>query len=269
MVRRLIVIALFAVTFLVLVDVCRYFVFPDVAKLRLENPATTAFMEYRRREYREKGKNIRIDRRWVPLSRISPFAGKSVIIAEDDKFWSHGGFDFDAMQKALEKDLRRGTLGAGGSTISQQLAKNLYLSPSRNPIRKVKEAILTWRIERNISKRRIVELYLNVAEWGEGIFGIEAAARTYFDKSARELTARESSRLAAVLPSPRQLNPLGSSRYVAQRAHKIYAVMVRRGIVPAEYDEDVQELISGEDPREALRKSTLLDEDRRRSDGKT
>src|SRR3989304_1548083 len=138
---------------------------------------------------------------------------KAVIIAEDDKFWSHEGFDIEAMQKAIEKDLLAGKFKAGGSTISQQLAKNLYLSPAKSPIRKLREAIITWKLERTLSKRRILEIYLNAAEWGEGIFGVEAAARHHFGKSAAELSPMEAARLAAVLPNPRGVDGCGAHRY--------------------------------------------------------
>ncbi|MDD4357917.1 MAG: transglycosylase domain-containing protein, partial [Smithellaceae bacterium] len=126
-------------------------------------------------------------------------------------------------------------------TISQQLAKNLYLTPAKNPIRKVKEAILTWRIEQNMKKRRIIELYLNVAEWGDGLFGIETAARKYYGKRARNLNAREASVLAAALPDPRRFKPKGSSRYAAKRAERIYQIMLRRGIIIREYDEVIRQ----------------------------
>jgi monofunctional biosynthetic peptidoglycan transglycosylase len=124
----------------------------------------------------------------------------------------------------------------GGSTISQQLAKNLYLTPSKNLLRKGKEAILTWRIERNLTKKRIIELYLNLVEWGEGVFGIEAAARYYFGKSAAALGPEEAARLAVILPNPRKLKPVGNSRYVDRRAGVIYNIMVKRGIVIPEYE---------------------------------
>jgi monofunctional biosynthetic peptidoglycan transglycosylase len=214
-----------------------YFLFPDITALGKTNPKKTAFMEYREKEWQREGKKKKIQQRWVPLSQISPYVVKAVIIAEDDKFWKHEGFDFEAMQKALEKDIQKGKFKVGGSTISQQLAKNLYLSPSKNPIRKIKEAILTWRIEEHLSKKRIIELYLNVAEWGEGVFGIEMAARTHFGKSAAALNAQEASKLAAVLPNPRKFNPTGTSRYVTVRAERIYQIMVRRGIVIPEYDD--------------------------------
>lgn len=219
------------------ISIVIYFLYPDISRLKKQNPKMTAFMEYRMEEWRDKGKKIKIRQKWVPLSRVSPYVTKAIIIAEDDKFWSHEGFDFKAMQKAIEKDLKKKKFKAGGSTISQQLAKNLYLSPSKNPVRKIKEAILTWRLENSLSKRRIIELYVNVVEWGEGIFGIEAAAQRYFGKSAASLSAYEAARLAAVLPNPRRMNAAGDSRYVQKRADLIYRIMVKRGVVIPEYDE--------------------------------
>lgn len=219
-----------------------YFIFPDVTKLKKENPKKTSFMEYREKEWQEKGKKTKIRQVWTPLSAISPYLIKAVLIAEDDKFYKHEGFDFEAMQKAVEKDMKEGKFKFGGSTISQQLAKNLYLTPSKNPLRKLKEAILTWRIEQNLKKRRILEVYLNVAEWGEGIFGIEAASRNYYGKPASALGPEEAARLASVLPNPRRFNPLGTSRYVANRSRIIYNIMVKRGIVVPEYDEVMEKL---------------------------
>lgn len=215
---------------------------PNVSRLKKENPQKTSFMEYRENEWKREGKKYRIQQKWVPLSRISPYLIKAVLIAEDDKFWSHEGFDYAAMQKALEKDIRAKKFKLGGSTISQQLAKNLYLSPAKNPVRKIREAIITWRMERVLSKKRILELYLNVAEWGDrGIFGIETAALHYFGKPASDLNPEEAARLAAVLPNPRKFNPLGESRYVLNRSNLIYSIMVRRGIVVPEYQEVVEE----------------------------
>lgn len=222
-----------------IIDVGRYFFYPNVASLQKNRPGKTAFMEYREDTWKAKGIKRKISTSWVPLSQVSPYVVKAVIIAEDDKFWSHDGFDFEAMQKALEKDIKKKKFKAGGSTISQQLAKNLYLTPAKNPIRKVKEAILTWRIERQLSKRRIMELYLNVAEWGDGLFGIGSAARRYYGKSASGLSAYEAATLAAALPNPRRFRPHGNSRYAANRAERIYSIMVRRGIVIQEYDDVV------------------------------
>jgi monofunctional biosynthetic peptidoglycan transglycosylase len=224
-----------------LMNILFYLVYPDVSRLKRERPAKTAFMEYRERQWEEAGLHRSIRQVWAPLNGISPYAVKAVIIAEDDKFWSHEGFDLDAIQKAIEKDLQTRRFKAGGSTISQQLAKNLYLTPAKNPVRKLKEAILTWRLERNLSKRRIIELYLNVAEWGDGIFGIEAAARHYFGKGAGALTAREAAALAVVLPSPLRYNPLGGGRYVESRTEAVYRIMVRRGIVIPEYEQMLNE----------------------------
>jgi len=214
---------------------------PDISKLKKENPKETSLMKYRYEEWQRKGKKYRIKQIWVPLSSISPYLAKAVLISEDDKFWSHEGFDYEAIKKAIEKDIKAGKFKFGGSTISQQLIKNLYLSPSKNPIRKLREAIITWRMERVLSKRRILEIYLNVVEWGEGIFGIEAAARHYYGKSASELSPEEAARLAAVLPNPRKYSPLGDSRYVVNRSNLIYSIMVRRGIVLPEYEDVVQE----------------------------
>jgi monofunctional biosynthetic peptidoglycan transglycosylase len=239
------IILILVIGFFVL-DSGRYFIYPDIAYLKKNRPEKTAFMKYREKDWEKKGMKKKVRNIWVPLSQISPYVTKAVIIAEDDKFWSHEGFDFEAMQKALEKDIKKKKFKAGGSTISQQLAKNLYLSPSKNPVRKIKEAIITWRMERNLSKRRIMELYLNVAEWGDGVYGIEAAARKHYGKSAASLSAREAAVLASVLPSPRRYKTDGTSRYVGNQSERIYQIMVRRGIVIPEYDEVVSEPEEGD-----------------------
>jgi len=212
------------------------FFYPDISRLKKENPAKTSFMKDREEEWRKPGSTIRIHQRWIPLQRVSPYLVKAVLIAEDDKFYQHEGFDFEAIQKAIEKDIKQKKFKFGGSTISQQLAKNLYLSSSKNPLRKLMEAFLTWRIETTLSKKRILELYLNVAEWGEGIFGIEAASLHYYGKPAADLTPEEAARLASVLPNPRKYNPAGSSKYVENRSRTIYNIMVKRGNVTEEYE---------------------------------
>jgi monofunctional biosynthetic peptidoglycan transglycosylase len=210
---------------------------PDISNLKKENPKKTAFMEYREGERRERGKKIRTNQVWVPLSNVSPYLIKAVLIAEDDNFWRHEGFDYEAIQKAIEKDIKTMKFKFGGSTISQQLARNLYLSPAKNPLRKIREAIITWRMEKVLSKKRILELYLNVVEWGDGIFGIEAASRHYFGKSSFELTPQEAARLAAALPNPRRYNPAGDQRYLMTRSNTIYLIMIQRGIVVPDYEE--------------------------------
>lgn len=236
---RLIKISIILILLVILGFTGFYLVYPDVSKLKKQNPGKTSFMEYREDEYRARGKKVKIQSRWVPLKSISPYLMKAVLIAEDDKFWKHHGFDKEAIQKAFEKNLESGKFKLGGSTISQQLTKNLYLTPAKNPVRKLKEAIITWRLERTLSKRRILELYLNVVEWGEGIFGAEAASRRHFGKPASALTAEEAAKLAAALPNPRRYRVDGTSRYVERRAKIIYAIMVRRGIVVPDYEEVV------------------------------
>jgi monofunctional biosynthetic peptidoglycan transglycosylase len=222
-------------------NIAFYLVYPDISRLKRERPGKTAFMLYREGQWQKVGITRRIHQDWASLSRISPYAVKAVIIAEDDKFWGHEGFDFAAIQKAIEKDIQQKRFKSGGSTISQQLIKNLYLTPAKTPIRKLKEAVLTWRLERTLSKRRIIELYLNVAEWGEGIFGIEAAARHYFGKGADTLTPREAAALAVVLPSPLRYDPVNKGRYVTSRTEAVYRIMVRRGIVIPEYQQLLNE----------------------------
>jgi monofunctional biosynthetic peptidoglycan transglycosylase len=237
MLKKIIIYTPAIVILLFTADILLCFVYPDISALKKENPKKTSFMEYREKEWAEQGLEKEITRKWVPLKKISPYVIKAVIIAEDDKFWKHDGFDYAAMEQALKKDIRKREFKAGGSTISQQLAKNLFLTPAKNPVRKIKEAIYTWRLEHALSKKRIVEIYLNVAEWGDGIFGIEAAARHHYGKHASALTAEEAARLASVLPNPRKFIPSGNSKYVRYRSAGIYRIMVQRGIIIPEYEE--------------------------------
>lgn len=244
--------------FLILFPIAYLLLMPDLSRLKKENPRKTALMEYREKKLREKGRKYRIDQRWVPFSKISPYLIKAVLIAEDDKFWNHEGFDYEAIQKAIEKDLKAKKFKFGGSTITQQLARNLFLSPEKSLIRKVSEAVITWRMEKILSKKRILELYLNVAEWGEGIFGAEAASRHYFGKLSSELNPEEAARLAAILPNPRRYRPIGDQRYVINRSNLIYNIMIRRGIVIPEYQE-VTESIETSFPEETVPEETVSD----------
>ena len=159
-------------------------------------------MELRAEEARAKGKPVRRVQQWVRYSRISPDLKRAVLVAEDDAFWQHEGVDFEQLQESLELDWARGRWSRGGSTITQQLAKNLYLSPSKNPLRKLRELVIARRLEAELKKARILELYLNVIEWGDGIYGAEAAARTYFHTSAAALGPTESAALAACHRQP-------------------------------------------------------------------
>jgi monofunctional biosynthetic peptidoglycan transglycosylase len=206
-----------------------FFFWPNVEELAKKNPEKTAFMEYRENQWEREGRNVKIIRTWVPLPEISPYLRKAVVISEDDAFWSHEGFDYTAIRSAVETDIRARKFKFGASTITQQLAKNLYMSPSKNPVRKAAEAILTRRIEKALSKRRILEIYLNIVEWGDGVFGAEAAARHYFGKPASALSPEESARLAIILPSPLRLNPLKNSGYVPRRAKAMLDAMAKRG----------------------------------------
>ena len=190
-----------------LVDVYIYLTLPDVRILRASNPETTAFMELRAREARSKGLEPRRLQRWATYGRLSPHLKRAVLVAEDAKFWQHEGVDFEQIKESMEVNIERGEFARGASTITQQLAKNLYLSPSKNPIRKVRELLIARRLETELTKQRILELYLNVIEWGNGIYGAEAAARSYFGKSAAEIGPREAALLAAAIVSPRVFDP--------------------------------------------------------------
>lgn len=167
------------------------------------NPGETRFMEIRLAELRVKNPSAKLQQQWVPYSRISPHLKRAIIAAEDAKFVDHEGFDWEGMQKAMEKNQKKGRLVAGGSTISQQLAKNLFLSPNKSYFRKAEEAIITLMLENLWSKQRIFEVYLNVIEWGNGIFGAEAAARHYYGVSAAQLGPEQAARLAGMVPNPR------------------------------------------------------------------
>jgi monofunctional biosynthetic peptidoglycan transglycosylase len=189
------------------------------------NPSHTSFMEIRLEELRERNRKAELRHQWMPYERIAKSLKRAVIAAEDAKFLDHEGFDWEGIQKALEKNQRRGRIVAGGSTITQQLAKNLFLSASKTPWRKAQEAAITLMLEAVMDKRRILEIYLNVVEWGEGVFGAEAAARHYYGVSAAQLDAYQAARLAVLLPAPRRLGRLGASPYLAHRSEVILARM--------------------------------------------
>jgi monofunctional glycosyltransferase len=180
----------------------------DVSDLKTTNPDETALMKYRAEEAREKGRKPQRQLVWTPLSRISPALIQAVLISEDDKFFQHEGFDWEGIKTAMERNIERKQFSRGGSTITQQLAKNVYLSPSKNPVRKIREAVLAIQLEKVLSKKRILELYLNVIEWGDGVYGVGAASRRFFNKSAAELSVEESIRLASVLPNPIRYSPI-------------------------------------------------------------
>ena len=185
------------------------------------NPDLTSFMEHRLEAMRAKRAGATLQRRWVPYDRISVHLKRAVVAAEDAKFLDHEGFDWEAIQKAMAKNERKGRVVAGASTISQQLAKNLFLSGERSWLRKGEEAAITWMMEQVMSKRRILELYLNVAEWGDGVFGAEAAARHHFGISASAIGPGQAAWLAAILPSPRRYERGILTPYLAGRVATI------------------------------------------------
>lgn len=182
------------------------------------NPTSTAFMEARLETMREKNPKAKIRHGWVAYTSISVHLKRSLIAAEDAKFLDHDGFDWKAIQRAAAKNLKKGKVVAGGSTISQQLSKNLFLSGRRTPWRKLQEAAITIMIETVMSKRRILEIYLNVIEWGNGVFGAEAAARHYFRTTASRLSGDESARLAAMVPNPRLYDRVRTTPALEKRA---------------------------------------------------
>jgi monofunctional biosynthetic peptidoglycan transglycosylase len=210
-----------------------YLTLPDVRQLATSNPETTAFIELRAEEARREGRTPRRVQRWVRYERISNNLRRAVLVAEDSAFWQHDGLDVEQIKESIEQSFEKGKQLRGGSTITQQLAKNLYLSPSRNPIRKVRELLITRKLEASLSKRRILELYLNVIEWGDGIYGAEAAARTYFGKSAAGLSPAEAALLAGAIINPRVHNPARPTPRLRRRQQ---IILQRMGAVvpPAE-----------------------------------
>ena len=194
---------------------------PDVRPLKTNNPSTTAFIELRAAEARAKGRQPRRAQRWVAYRHISPDLTRAVLVAEDDLFWQHEGLDLDQLQESLATDWARGRLARGGSTITQQLAKNLYLSPSKNPLRKLRELLIARRLEAELKKARILELYLNVIEWGDGVYGAEAASRAYFGVGAADVSPQQAALLAAAIVNPRLLNPAHPTTRLIRRQQLI------------------------------------------------
>jgi monofunctional biosynthetic peptidoglycan transglycosylase len=202
-----------------------YLTLPDVRVLAVENPSTTAFMELRAEEAAREARRVRHVQRWVPYSRISQPLKRAVLVAEDAAFWEHEGIDIDQIRESVRISWEQGRAIRGASTITQQLAKNLYLSPSRNPLRKLRELIIARRLEAALPKARIFEIYLNVIEWGDGIWGVEAAARTYFGVPASALDAEQAALLAGAIINPRALNPARPTARLYRRQRLILSRM--------------------------------------------
>jgi len=204
--------------------------FFGIAALKKENPNETALMKQRLSEAEKNGTQLKIRQQWVALTKLPRHVLNAVLVAEDGLFYTHGGIDWFEVQESFARNIDEGKFARGASTITQQLAKNLFLSTSKDPVRKFKEVLITLLLEQQLSKDRILEIYLNIIEWGRGIFGIEMAARTYFGKSASSLTLDEATRLAAVIPSPLQHKPNEDSRYVLRRKRIVLERMRARSM---------------------------------------
>ena len=198
----------------------QFWIFAHVLYWKWYKPTSTSFMALRMNELRETTPNATLRYKWVPYTQISIHLKRAVVASEDDKFMEHNGFDWEGIQDAVEKNQRKGKSVAGGSTITQQLAKNLFLSPSRSYIRKMEEAVITVMIELLWDKRRILEVYLNVVEWGSGVFGAEAAAQNYYQVNASRLTEQQAVRIAVMLPNPRKFQKRYPG-YVASHAQTV------------------------------------------------
>ena len=203
--------------------------FPNIEELKSAFPKTTSFMELRRAELRSEGKDDTLQYTPVAYDRISPYLRRGVLVAEDNSFYEHSGVDTQAMREAFERDWKRKKITHGGSTITQQLAKNLYLSPSRNPLRKIREYFIALSLERHLTKKRILELYLNVVEMGERVYGAEAASQFYFHKPASAIAPREAALLAGCLPNPRDMTPADPNKRLRARQRMILARLRRWG----------------------------------------
>jgi monofunctional biosynthetic peptidoglycan transglycosylase len=203
---------------------------PDVRALANTNPKKTAFMTLRERDAAQRGRTLRHYQVWVPYRRISSNLKRAVLVAEDDAFWQHEGIDMEQLKISIRNDITKGQASRGGSTITQQLAKNLYLSPSRDPVRKLRELIIARRMEAALSKTRILEIYLNVIEWGDGIWGAEAAARSYFGTSAAALSPDQAALLAGAIINPRVYSPAHPNTRLLRRQRIILSRM--GGYVP-------------------------------------
>lgn len=215
---------------------------PDVSPLALENPRSTAYVRLYVQRNRSRGKRPVVMMRWVSLQDVSPHLRHAVIIAEDDMFYRHNGVDWDSLRRAAREGWRKGRWGRGASTITQQVARNLYLSPARHPLRKLKEILIAWKLERALTKDRILEIYLNIAEWGVGVYGAQAASQIYFGKDARDVSPEEAVALAAALPSPWRLNPAREeSPRTAKKKEILLSRMRRAGYLPEDIpDRDVE-----------------------------
>jgi monofunctional biosynthetic peptidoglycan transglycosylase len=222
---------------------------PDTEKLATENPTTTAFIELRREQAAAAGKPLALKWEWRPLGKISRYLRAAVVYAEDGHFYEHEGVDWEAVESAFDRNLAAGEFAVGGSTITQQLAKNLYLSPSRSLIRKLREMLIAFSLEDHLSKQRILELYLNIAEWGDGVFGAEAAARHWFGHSAQSLSPAEAARLAIALPNPFTRSPNIHTIELRKKAVRIIRLFRMQGLINAAQEREALDAVGAQSAR--------------------
>ena len=243
-VKRVLRFVLFGLVALVGLAGAQVLLLPNVSALKSRNPTQTALMRQRLREYQRRGEKYTIRQHFVPRSEISNHLRWAVIVSEDASFYGHEGVDMEEMKEAFRKDLTKKRLVRGGSTITMQLARNLFLSTSKNPLRKLREVVIARRMEDELSKARILELYLNYIEWGDGIFGCEAAAQAYFGTSCASLTAEQAALMAAVIPNPLQRSVINPSRRVLWKQRWILNAMKKRGVLR---EETLQDRVEGEE----------------------
>jgi monofunctional glycosyltransferase len=201
----------------------------EVRALAKDNPGLTGVMRQREKEARAAGRTPRRQQVWVPLSRVSRHLVHAVLSSEDQNFFGHQGVDWDAIEKSVQEDRKKWRLARGGSTITQQLAKNLFFTTYKSPVRKLRELVVAHWLEEDLGKRRILELYLNVIEWGDGVYGAEAAARRYYGKPASALDADQAAGLAAMIPNPRRINPRVDAGRFARAQGRVIWLMAHAG----------------------------------------
>ncbi|HEX2685818.1 MAG TPA: monofunctional biosynthetic peptidoglycan transglycosylase [Kofleriaceae bacterium] len=222
---------------------------PDTARLAEQNPVSTAFIDLRRAEAEAAGRPFTLRWQWRPLGAISRYLQAAVIYAEDYNFYHHDGIDWHALEHAVSADWNKGAMAIGGSTITQQLAKNLYLSPRRSFVRKLREALIAFSLEDHLTKPRILELYLNVVEWGDGVFGAEAAARTWFHHSAQTLSPAEAIRLAIALPNPILRAPNMRDAELTKKAVRLVRILRMQGMINAAQERTALDQVGAPDER--------------------
>ncbi|MBA3815988.1 MAG: monofunctional biosynthetic peptidoglycan transglycosylase [Parachlamydiaceae bacterium] len=232
--RSIVFVLVLLLAFLLLVCSIIYIILPEVSALDLSNPTTTAFIELRRAEALQNGTDFQLQWEWVPLSKISPFIVNSLIYSEDNTFWIHAGIDWYSIMHALNIFWHQHRFVTGGSTITQQVVKNLYLSPDRNLLRKGRQFLLALEMERHLSKERILEIYLNIFEWGDNVFGIEAASKYWFNCSASELTPNQAVNLALIVPNPLRRDPTTPPLSFNRAINQLLLMLARDGIISDE-----------------------------------